>query len=96
MTAIFAANDAMALGVLRRIHEAGRDVPGSISVVGFDDVPEAAFYTPPLTTIRQDFIELGRSSFALVLDEIESGERAALHVTIPPELIIRASTAPPR
>jgi DNA-binding LacI/PurR family transcriptional regulator len=64
-------------------------------VVGFDDVPEAAYYTPPLTTIRQDFIELGRSSFGLVLDEIESGERTALHVTIPPQLIVRASTAPP-
>ncbi|HUY58161.1 MAG TPA: LacI family DNA-binding transcriptional regulator [Solirubrobacteraceae bacterium] len=93
VTAIFAANDAMALGVLRRIHEAGRDVPGSISVVGFDDVPEAAYYTPPLTTIRQDFIKLGRSSFGLLLDEIESGERPALHVTIPPKLIVRASTA---
>jgi DNA-binding LacI/PurR family transcriptional regulator len=95
VTAIFAANDAMALGVLRRIHEAGRDAPGSISVVGFDDVPEAEFYTPPLTTIRQDFIELGRSSFGLVLDEIESGARTALRVTIAPELIVRASTAPP-
>ncbi len=95
VTAIFAANDAMALGVLRRVHEAGRDVPGSISVVGFDDVPEAEFYTPPLTTIRQDFIQLGRSSFELMLDEIETGERTALHVTIAPELIVRTSTARP-
>jgi DNA-binding LacI/PurR family transcriptional regulator len=93
VTAIFAANDALALGVLRRIHEAGRDVPGSISVVGFDDVPDAAYYTPPLTTIRQDFITLGRSSFGLLLDEIESGGRAAVHVTIPAQLIVRASTA---
>lgn len=94
VTAVFVANDPMALGLLRRLHEAGRDIPGSISVVGFDGVPEAAFYTPPLTTIRQNFIELGRSSFELLLNEIETGVRAATHVTIPPELIIRASTGP--
>jgi DNA-binding LacI/PurR family transcriptional regulator len=93
VTAVFVANDAMALGLLRRLHEAGREVPGSISVVGFDDVPEAAFYTPPLTTVRQDFMELGRSSFELVLAAIESGGPAATRVTIGPRLVVRASTA---
>lgn len=52
-TAIFAANDHMALGVLRAMHEAGRDVPGEVSIVGFDDIPEAQFFTPPLTTVHQ-------------------------------------------
>jgi DNA-binding LacI/PurR family transcriptional regulator len=93
VTAVFVANDPMALGLLRRLHEQGRDVPGSISVVGFDDIPEAAYYTPPLTTIRQDFMQLGRSSFELVLREIESGVRTVAPVTIPPVLIERGSTA---
>ena len=60
MTAVFVANDQMALGMLRVLHEAGRDVPRDVSIVGFDDVPEAAYFTPPLTTVRQDFMEMGR------------------------------------
>jgi DNA-binding LacI/PurR family transcriptional regulator len=55
VTAVFAANDQMALGILRAMHEAGRDVPRDLSVVGFDDIPEAQFFTPPLTTVHQDF-----------------------------------------
>ena len=55
VTAIFVGNDQMALGVLRAIQEAGRSVPDDISVVGFDDIPDAAFYAPPLTTVRQIF-----------------------------------------
>ena len=54
-TALFAGNDQMALGAMRALREAGRRVPRDVSVVGFDDVPEAAYYEPPLTTIRQDF-----------------------------------------
>ena len=69
-TAVFAANDQMALGVLRALHEAGRDVPGDVSIVGFDDIPEAQFFTPPLTTVRQDFSEVGRQSLMLLLDEM--------------------------
>ncbi len=95
VSAIFVANDAMALGVLRRLHEASRSVPSSVSVVGFDDMPEAAFYTPPLTTIRQDFVELGRSSFELILEEINGGERAESRPAIATDLIVRASTGPP-
>ncbi len=60
VTAVFVANDQMALGVLRYLHESGRAVPRDISIVGFDDIPEAAYFTPPLTTVRQDFSELGR------------------------------------
>ncbi len=66
------------------MHEAGRDVPGEVSIVGFDDIPEAQFFTPPLTTVHQDFNEVGRQSLLLLLEEIEArravdpaGRRAA-------------------
>ena len=94
-TAIFAANDQMALGVLRAMHEAGRDVPGAVSLVGFDDIPEAQFFTPPLTTVHQDFNEVGRQSLMLLLEEIGAAERSATRVIVPPELKVRDSTAPP-
>ena len=92
VTAIFAANDQMALGVLRALHECGRSVPADVSVVGFDDLPEAAYFTPPLTTMRQDFFELGRSSLHVLLDELEGGHGKHVRVTVPVELIVRDST----
>jgi DNA-binding LacI/PurR family transcriptional regulator len=95
-TAIFAANDQMALGVLRAMHEAGRDVPGDVSLVGFDDIPEAQFFTPPLTTVHQDFNEVGRQSLMLLLEEIGAASRSASRVVVPPVLQIRDSTGPPR
>ena len=95
VTAVFVANDQMALGLLRALQEAGRAVPGDVSVVGFDDIPEAAYFTPPLTTVRQDFIEMGRRSFRLLLDEMDSATRSATRETVAPELVVRASTAPP-
>ena len=64
----------MALGVLRAMHEAGRKVPEQLSVVGFDDIPEAAYFSPPLTTVRQDFDEMGSRSVRLLLQMIETGE----------------------
>ena len=94
VTAVFVANDQMALGMLRALHEAGRAVPGELSVVGFDDIPEAAYFLPPLTTIRQDFIEMGRRSLAVLLSAIESGDRAESGSLVPPELIVRGSTGP--
>src|SRR5207302_3419603 len=75
VTAIFVANDQMALGVLRALHEAGREIPGEVSVVGFDDIPEAPYFMPPLTTVRQDFDEMGSRSLHLLLGMIETGER---------------------
>ena len=93
VTAVFVANDQMALGLLRTLHEAGRRIPGDISVVGFDDIPEAAYFTPPLTTVRQNFNEMGRRSLLLLLDQIESGVRVPTRETVPPELIVRASSA---
>jgi DNA-binding LacI/PurR family transcriptional regulator len=94
VTAIFVANDQMALGVLRALHEAGREVPEDVSVVGFDDIPEAPYFTPPLTTIRQDFIEMGRRSLGLIVSLIEGVEPTPAGDRIEPELIVRASTAP--
>lgn len=94
-TAVFSSNDQMALGLLHALRDAGRDVPGDISVVGFDDIPEAAHFWPPLTTVRQDFPEVGRRCIALLLDEL-SGASAPRPDTILPDLIVRRSTAPVR
>jgi len=96
VTAVFVANDQMALGLLRRLHEAGRETPGEISVVGFDDIPEAAYFTPPLTTVRQDFAEVGRSCLHLLLGQIESRMRSWTRVVVAPELVVRGSTTAAR
>ena len=71
ITAVFVANDQMAVGVLRAVQEAGRHVPGDISVVGYDDQPEAEFFMPPLTSIKQDFEELGRRCMEAVLQQLD-------------------------
>ncbi len=93
VTAVFVANDQMALGLLRRIHEAGREVPRDLSIVGFDDIPEAAYFTPPLTTIRQDFAEVGRRGLHILLARIEGDTSAVQRAVVAPELIVRGSTA---
>jgi DNA-binding LacI/PurR family transcriptional regulator len=96
VTAVFCANDHMALGVLRAFAEAGRQVPADVSVVGFDDIPEAPFMIPPLTTVRQDFGALGRRSVEL-LSELWAGTEpdAAQSVRLTPELKVRRSGARP-
>jgi DNA-binding LacI/PurR family transcriptional regulator len=93
-TAIFVANDQMALGVLRALHEAGRSLPHDLSVVGFDDIPEAAYFLPPLTTVRQDFTEMGERALHLVLAQL-AGDPAPTRVVVAPELVVRSSTAAP-
>jgi LacI family transcriptional regulator len=97
VSAVFAGNDQMALGLLRALQERGIRVPDDISVVGFDDIPEAGFLLPPLTTVRQDFDEVGRRSMALLLDLLEAGDGAAVAApaAVPPTLVLRQSTAPP-
>ncbi|WP_239679141.1 LacI family DNA-binding transcriptional regulator [Natronosporangium hydrolyticum] len=97
VTAVFAGNDQMALGLLRALHERGIRVPDDISVVGFDDIPEAEFLLPPLTTVRQDFDEVGRRSMALLLDLLDSDAGARTVATpsaVRPTLVLRQSTAP--
>lgn len=96
VTAVFAANDHLALGILRALHERGRRVPDDISVVGFDDVPEAGFYIPPLTTIRPDFDGVATASLDLLLAQIRTGRRSGERRTLAPTLICRNSVAPPR
>jgi DNA-binding LacI/PurR family transcriptional regulator len=93
VTAIFAASDQMALGILRALFEGRRRVPEEVSVVGFGGMPEGEFFSPPLTTIRQNFTEMGRRGAELLRAEIEAGRPARVHETIPTELILRASTA---
>ncbi|WP_433289299.1 LacI family DNA-binding transcriptional regulator [Micromonospora sp. CA-244673] len=95
VTAVFTANDHLALGVLRALHEHGRRVPAEISVVGFDDVPEAAYFIPPLTTVRPDFVAVARASLDLLLAQIESGVVGELRRTIAPRLVSRDSVAAP-
>ncbi|MFC8680275.1 LacI family DNA-binding transcriptional regulator [Microbacterium ureisolvens] len=92
-TAVFAANDQMALGVLRAVAESGRSVPRDVSVVGFDDVADAADYRPPLTTVRQDFDALGSRAVAALVDGIEADAPATFE-TVPTRLVVRQSTAP--
>ncbi|MET7968415.1 LacI family DNA-binding transcriptional regulator [Micromonospora sp. NPDC005305] len=95
VTAVFTANDHLALGVLRALHEHGRRVPDEISVVGFDDVPEAAYFIPPLTTVRPDFAAVARASLDLLLAQLESDRAGELRQTIAPTLISRQSVAGP-
>jgi DNA-binding LacI/PurR family transcriptional regulator len=96
VTGVFCANDQMALGLLRALAEHGRQVPADVSVVGFDDIPESAFFLPPLTTVRQDFGELGRQALRLLLDRIWGQNVPPARLPLAPELIVRASAAPPR
>lgn len=91
-TAVFAANDQMALGLLHAFRDAGLDVPGDVSVVGFDDAPESAHYLPPLTTVQQDFQGLGRLCVERLLRS-EDGSITELGAPLAPVLVIRGSTA---
>ncbi|WP_234313935.1 LacI family DNA-binding transcriptional regulator [Streptomyces sp. NBRC 109706] len=94
-TAVFAANDQMALGLLRAFHERGRAVPGEISVVGFDDIPDSGSFTPPLTTIHQDFAEVGRRCVEGVLRQLRTDTMERGTTLVPTWMVPRASTAPP-
>lgn len=92
-TAVFAASDLMALGAIRAVAAAGLRVPEDVSVVGFDDIAAASLGHPPLTTIRHDKVGLGLAAAAALVDEIERPTDAAPPpVTLPVELVVRAST----
>jgi DNA-binding LacI/PurR family transcriptional regulator len=95
VTAVFCSNDETALGLLHAVRDSGLRVPDDLSVVGFDDIPEAAHYAPPLTTVRQDFAAIGRRAVELVISRL-AGPTASSVETIRPHLVLRASTAPPR
>ena len=91
-----AANDHQCLGILRALSEHGRSVPGDMSLVGFDDVPEAAYFIPPLTTVRPDFAAVAHAGLDLLLAQMADDDHAPGRVVLAPELITRASVAPPR
>ncbi|MFK0110553.1 LacI family DNA-binding transcriptional regulator [Streptomyces sp. NPDC091217] len=96
VTAVFSANDDMAIGLIRALTEAGRRVPEDVSVVGFDDIPVAAYVTPPLTTVRQPFDAVAQEGLKRLVHAIENPTADPLPSSGPPvDLIARASTAPP-
>ncbi len=95
VTAVFAANDHLALGILRAMSERDRRVPADVSVVGFDDVPEAAYFIPPLTTVRPDFDAVARETLDLLLAQVTEGDVGSSHRTIAPTLVSRNSVGPP-
>jgi DNA-binding LacI/PurR family transcriptional regulator len=96
VTAIFAANDHLALGILRALHERGRRVPEDVSVVGFDDVPEAGYFIPPLTTVRPDFRAVADQALQLLLSQLSAQVRPSELVELAPRLVVRRSVAAPR
>jgi DNA-binding LacI/PurR family transcriptional regulator len=94
-TAVVAAADLTALGAIRAASEAGLEVPRDLSVVGFDDIQLAAYLHPPLTTLRQAKLRLGSEAARALIAHIEEEPDVPTTVTLPVELIVRASTAAP-
>jgi LacI family transcriptional regulator len=93
--AVFVASDVVALGAIGALREAGRRVPDDVSVVGFDDIPLAAFFDPPLTTVRLPAYELGQAAGRALLERI-ARQAIPTRTLLPIELVVRGSTAPPR
>jgi len=91
-TAIFAQNDRMAIGVLRAAREAGLRVPDELAVIGVDDMPLASYFDPPLTTMRQDLVEIGCQAAHLLIRAVENPGAERQHLRLPAELIVREST----
>ncbi len=95
-TAIFAANDLTALATLEAAAELGLDVPGDLSVVGFDNIPESALAHPPITTVQQPIRRMGHDAIAMLVALIAGDELAETHPILDTTLVVRRSTAPPR
>jgi LacI family transcriptional regulator len=83
----------MALGAYRALYQAGLSIPDDVSVVGFDDIPEAAYYNPPLTTIRHNYIELGSLGFEYLMQLMDDPDTTIQQKIVAPKLILRESTA---
>lgn len=92
-TALFAYNDISAIGAIRALQEHGLRVPQDVAVMGFDDIPGAAFHTPSLTTVRQPLNRMGEVAAATLLERIEGKKEYPSEIAIEPELVIRESTA---
>ena len=93
-TAVFAQNDQMAVGILRAARDLRLSIPSDLSVLGIDDIPLAAYFTPPLTTLRQDFAKIGQEASRLLIRTVEQPSDPARHIRLPAELIVRRSTGP--
>jgi DNA-binding LacI/PurR family transcriptional regulator len=91
-TAVFAQNDRMAIGVLRAARELGLSVPDQLSVIGIDDMPLASYFDPPLTTMRQDMLEIGSQAAKLLIHSVEGDGFPREHLRIPAKLVVRNST----
>ncbi|HYI24583.1 MAG TPA: LacI family DNA-binding transcriptional regulator [Thermomicrobiales bacterium] len=95
-TAIFAGNDVSAFGALDAVRNAGLQVPHDVSVVGFDDIPDATWALPPLTTVRQPMRDMGKTASRMLLNAITDPGSFGGKVELPADLVIRESTAPPQ
>lgn len=95
-TALFAYNDISAIGAIRAFQEAGRQVPSDISVVGFDDIPFAAFHHPSLTTVRQPLHKMGEIAVEILVARIEGKKEWQRELAVQPDLAVRESTGPVR
>jgi LacI family transcriptional regulator len=95
-TAIFAANDVSAFGVMESVRDHGKRIPNDISIVGFDDIPQTGQVNPPLTTVRQPLEEMGRTAARMLLEMFEDPQRRPGKIELPTELIVRDSTKPPK
>lgn len=91
-SAVFAQNDRMAVGAIRALREAGRQVPQDVSVIGFDDMPLATYFDPPLTTMHQDTFRIGCTAAELMLETLTGGQASRAQISIPAELVVRQST----
>lgn len=95
-TAVFASSDLEAFGVIRVARELGISIPGDLSLVGFDDIPESLNVTPPLTTVRQPMREMGLLAAEMLMTAVEEGQPQTSIVELPTQLIVRETTGPPK
>jgi LacI family transcriptional regulator len=95
-TAIFASNDVMAMGVMDAVRDRGLRVPADISIVGFDDIPQASLVHPALTTVNQPLEKMGRVATQMLLDLLRQPDRIAGRIELPTDLVVRDSCQPPQ
>jgi LacI family transcriptional regulator len=95
-TAIFASNDVMAMGAMDGVRSRGLRVPEDVSIMGFDDIPQAASVRPALTTVRQPLEQMGRVATQMLLDLLKNAEKEISRIELPTELIVRGSTSSPK
>jgi len=92
ITGLFVVSDAGALGAMKALHEADIAIPEELSVIGFDGIPDGAFYHPALTTVQQDFAAIGENAVAILYDAMQSNQAPGQHPLVAPKLVVREST----